>query len=157
MVSYIEQICTSEWSEAPNQVLLQSTNKAGLPIPNASYCEPPLNRGIGLVSSQQEVQHDLVEPGRVLQLRSVAGLLHDLQPSAAVQRPEQHGNVGTGPAPIGLRKKKKGIAQRARGNRQSTSEPQTPSPTGTAGRGLPIQSTRPAQAQQSVGPLRELI
>ena len=71
------------------------TNKPRLPITNASYCEPPLNRGVRLVSSQQEVQHELVEPGRVLQLRSVAGLLDDLQPSAPVQRPEEHRNVCT--------------------------------------------------------------
>jgi len=41
------------------------------------------------VRSQQEVQHDLVEASRILQLRSVACLLYDLQSSAPVQSPEE--------------------------------------------------------------------
>lgn len=52
-----------------------------------------INRGIRLVSGQQEVEHDLVEPSRVLHLRSVAGVLDHLHSSAPVQRPEEHGNV----------------------------------------------------------------
>lgn len=45
------------------------------------------NRGVRLVRSQQEVQHDLVEASRILQLRSVACLRYHLQPSGPVQSP----------------------------------------------------------------------
>jgi hypothetical protein len=93
--SQIEQICTSEWIELRRLTRSyykqrRATNHQRMLLRAA------INRGVRLVSSQQEVQHDLVEPGRVLQLRSVAGLLDDLQPSAPVQRPEEHGNVRTG-------------------------------------------------------------
>jgi hypothetical protein len=45
------------------------------------------NRRVRLVRSQQEVQHDLVEASRILQLRSVACLRYHLQPSGPVQSP----------------------------------------------------------------------
>jgi hypothetical protein len=41
-----------------------------------------------LVSSQQEVQHDLVEPGRVLELWSMACFLYDLHSCFPIQRSE---------------------------------------------------------------------
>lgn len=41
---------------------------------------------IRLLSSQKEVQHDIVEPSRFLQLWSVACLLYDLNSGRPVQR-----------------------------------------------------------------------